>query len=194
MLEAGKLVWYQNSGKNFPPSDLYGWFPILGIWAFSLMWTHYAIGEFRRINPKLPKNELYSKVTGILVLALILLHPGLLVIAQYQNGFGLPPASTLAYVSAPNASALVLASIALIFFLSYEIFDRLKNNPVVKKYWWLVNITQSIAMLFILKHSFTIGSHILQPGWFRTYWIVLGTLLLPMLIHVHWDDFKNRGK
>lgn len=186
-----KLLWIQNYGFKLP-TDLYVLFPYLGILAFSFMWTHYAIAEVRRINPKLPKNELYSKVTGILVFILILSHPGLLALAQYQNGAGLPPGSAYAYVGKMGASAVTLGIIAWFLFLSYDVFDRIKNRPFVKNNWWLVNITQSVAMLLILKHSFELGSDI-QSGWFKTYWTVLGTLLLPLIIHTHWDDWKKRA-
>lgn len=187
----GCVVWVQNSGRSFPPFTLYGWFPILGVWAWSLMWTHYAVGEVRRINPMLPKNELYSKITGTLVLTLILLHPGLLMIAQYQAGAGLPPGSVFSYVGPTGTIAVTLGPIALILFLSYDVFERLQYKPAVKRNWWLVNVAQSIAMLLILYHSLTLGTH-LQYGWFRTYWIILGVLLIPMLLHVHWNDWKNK--
>ena len=192
VLSVGCYVWLRYHGRNFSPTNLYDLFPFLGISAFSLMWTHYAVGEFRRFNPALPKNELYSRISGILVFALILLHPGLLVLARYRDGAGLPPGSVYSYVGNSGRLAVTLGAIALVLFLSYDVFERLKHKSFVNKNWWVVNILQSIAMLFILKHSFTLGTH-LQSGWFRTYWVVLGTLFLPMMLHVHWHDWKEKG-
>ncbi len=192
VIGAAKLLWIQTYGFTFP-SDLFSLFPYLGILAWSLMWTHYVIGEFRRWNPRLPKNELYSKVTGILVFILILLHPGILWFAQYQRGAGLPPLSAYSYAGQAGALAVTLGLIAWVLFLSYDLLEKFKQKPLIARSWWLVNITQSVAMLFILKHSFELGSD-LQTGWFRTYWVVLGTAFLPMMLHVHWYDFKHRNK
>lgn len=192
VIGVSKLLWIQNYGISLP-KDVYAVFPYLGIQAWTLMWTHYAVAEMRRLNPRLPKNKLYSKVSGIVVLVLILLHPGLLAYGQYVNGAGLPPGSLYAYVGEAGKLAITLGITAWILFLGYDLVEKYKDKPAVKKNWWLVNLTQSAAMIFIFIHALQIGSD-LQTGWFRTYWMTLGILLTPMIIHTHVEDFRNVKK
>lgn len=172
--------------------DFYTLFPLLGIWAWSLMWTHFVIGEIRRLNPTLPKHMPYHHVSSILVLTFILAHPFLLAIAQYQNGQGLPLGSYYAYAGRGYEWVIWIAALALTTFLSYEVLIRIKERPVVKKYWWFVNISQSAAMLLIFWHALTIGHNLVDPGWFRTYWITLGIILIPTLLHTHYQDWKDQ--
>ena len=68
-------------------------FPILGFYAWSIMWTHYIVGAVRIFNPGLKRNELYSNMSGYLVLGLILLHPGLLIWNQWSVSGLKPPES-----------------------------------------------------------------------------------------------------
>lgn len=186
----GTAVYVWASSVRFASLTLYDVFPVLGLTAWSIMWTHYVIGMIRKLNPALPSNPGYSKVSEYIVLAAILLHPGLLALAQFQNGLGLPPASEYAFVAASSAWAITLAIIAWLTFLSFELFNRMKNNVAVKKNWWLVNLSQSVAMLFIFAHSLTVGRN-LQSGWFRTYWLVLGVILIACIVHSHWSDYKK---
>lgn len=187
---AGFLAWFQNMGSTLHIVSLYQVFPILGIWAWSLMWTHFAIWEIRRLKPDLPGNPMYSKVSGILVFLFLLLHPGILAIEQFRQGKGLPPASYFEYAGEASAWLIILGMVGLIGFLFYEVIVRFEKKEKVKKIWWFVNITQSVAMISIFTHGLKLGGD-LHGGWFRTYWIWLGLLLIPCLIHTHWEDLKN---
>ncbi len=187
---AGFLAWFQNMGNTFDIVSLYQVFPILGIWAWSLMWTHFAIWEIRRLKPSLPGNRLYSKVSGTLVFWLLLLHPGILAVEQFRQGKGLPPFSYFAYAGEASVWLILLGIVGLTGFLFYEVAIRFQNNVKVKRFWWLVNITQTVAMASIFTHGIKLGGDV-HGGWFRTYWIWLGLLLIPCLLHTHWEDFKN---
>ncbi len=187
---AGYLAWFQNMGSTFNIVSLYQVFPILGIWAWSIMWTHFAIWELRRLKPSLSGNRLYSKVSGTLVFWLLLLHPGILAVEQFRQGKGLPPASYYAYAGETGAWLIALGLVGLVGFLFYEVIIRFEKNPKVKKMWWLVNITQTVAMASIFTHGLNLGSDI-HGGWFRTYWVWLGLMLIPCLLHTHWVDLKT---
>src|SRR6478735_3876600 len=80
--------WYDvrlAGGGQLGPYDL---FPLLGLVAFTLMWSHYVSGALRRYLD-VPKRALrvYFEVTAWVVLALILLHPGLLWYNLWVDGF-----------------------------------------------------------------------------------------------------------
>lgn len=154
------------------------------------MWTHYIIGEIRLFRPTLPNNIAYHKTSSLIVLMLLFLHPGLLVIEQYRQGNGLPPASYFNYAGPTSSWLIILGMVGLSGFLFYEVIIRFKKIDRVQKLWWLVNVTQTIAMVSIFIHGLNLGGN-LHGGWFRSYWIGLGLLLAPCLIHQHFEDWKN---
>lgn len=165
-------------------------FPLLGILAWSIMWTHFAYGALR-IKFNYPKNKLYSVVSGWIVLFLILLHPGLLAFDMYRSLMMFPPKSFFLYVGDNLGWAIILAEIALLIFLSFEVFNRLKSKALIKKNWIWISISQMVAMTFIFVHSMTVG-HNLKSGWFRVYWIVLYAILVPCFILLIKPDLKSK--
>lgn len=168
----------------------YQWFGLFGLLAWMIMWTHYISGTLR-ILTGCKKPSYYSRLTGWLVLSALLLHPGILAYVQFQNGAGLPPFSFVDYVGQNMLLAIMLGSIALTIFLSFEIFDRLKTKQVIKKNWWLISISQSLAMILIFVHGLQLGPR-LQSGWFMWVWVTCGMLLLPCLYIIHKADFEQR--
>lgn len=187
------LVWGSNLSWEFSSVSIYGFFPLLGILAWMTMWTHYITGAFRIKNPMLVKPKYYSQLTGYLVLACLLLHPGLLAYAQNKNGAGLPPTSFFAYTGDGLKLAVMFGSISLLIFLSFEIFNRLKDRPKIKKYWWLISLSQSLAMILIFVHGLRLGNN-LQTNWFTIVWAAYGLLLIPCLYIIHSEDFRNLQK
>lgn len=192
VMSAGFLAWFQNMGSAFNIVSLYQVFPILGIWAWSLMWTHFAVWEIRRLKPSLPGNRLYGKVSGTLVFWLLLLHPGILAIEQFRQGKGFPPFSYFTYAGEASVWLILLGIVGLTGFLFYEIIIRFEKHEKVKRFWWFVNITQTIAMTSIFFHGLRLGGD-LHGGWFRTYWVWLGLMLIPCLLHTHWADLRKKG-
>ncbi len=185
------LVWASNLSWEFSSVSIYGFFPLLGILAWMTMWTHYVTGALRIKNPKLVKPKYYSELTGYLVLACLLLHPGLLAYAQNKNGEGLPPTSFFAYTGDGLKLAVMFGTISLLIFLSFEVFNRLKDRQAIKKYWWLVSISQSLAMILIFVHGLRLGSN-LQTNWFTIVWAAYGLLLIPCFYIIHKEDFTSR--
>lgn len=190
VIGAGFAVWFQNLGNNLNIVSLYQVFPVLGIWAWSIMWTHYIIGELRMLKPTLPKNLMYHKISSVIVLFLLLLHPGILILEQYRQGNGLPPASYFNYAGEASSGLIILGMIGLSGFLFYELIVKFKKNQRVQNLWWLVNITQTVAMVSIFTHGLNLGGD-LHGGWFRMYWVLLGLILIPCLVHTHWTDVRS---
>lgn len=164
---------------------LYAVFPLLGLLAFSLMWTHYVAGILRRrLDATVAANRLFHKVTASIVLALILLHPGLLIFQLYQDGFGLPPQSYLTVYALPAMKgALMLGSISLLIFLSFEF----KRHFGKKQWWRFIEYAQVIAMFLVFYHGLTLGRE-LSVGWYRSTWYFYGISLLLAVIHNYYYD------
>lgn len=187
------FVWGNNLGWDFGSISIYQWFPLFGLLAWMIMWTHYINGSIRLKNNHLKNPKYYGKTTGYIVLACLLLHPGLLAFAQFQNGVGVPPFSFTEYVGEGLMLAAILGSISLTIFLSFEIFDRLRERKSIKKWWLWVSISQSIAMTLIFVHGLRLGTN-LSSGWFVYVWAIYGLALIPSFYIVHKQDFIDREK
>jgi hypothetical protein len=180
------------SAVDFRISDLnaFGWFPLFGLIAWTTMATHYFSGAIRIKNPKVEKPRLYKKITGYTVLAGILLHPGILAVELFKNGAGLPPTSFLDFRPA-LAPSIMMGSVALMVFLSFEIFERLQNKPIISKYWYLISLSQTYAMILIFLHGLSLGNS-LGETWFRFVWLIYGIALIPCFYIIHTSELKNR--
>lgn len=149
-------------------------FPLLGLWAFSLMWVHYVMGYLRdEIGMAKDSLKQFYKITGYIVLVLLCLHPGLLIIYLFQQGQGLPPISYEHYVAPGLGWITLLGSASLLVFLAYELrrwFDK-------KGWWhWIVD-AGDFAMLAIVYHSLRLGTN-LGRGWYKTIWIGYAIILV----------------
>src|SRR3989344_5422163 len=73
------LAWGQTYEWDVIGISTYLLFPLFGLLAFSLMWSHYIASALRQYL-KIDKSALhnYLEITSLLVLVFILLHPGLL--------------------------------------------------------------------------------------------------------------------
>lgn len=101
----------------------YDYFPLFGLVAFSLMWTHYIVGSIRRLTEVDKKvNTLYMKATSYLVLVLILLHPAILILKLNLDGFGFPPESYAARYGGEGMKLAILIGTIGLFILFRVIF------------------------------------------------------------------------
>jgi hypothetical protein len=184
------VVWGNNINWELRSITIYQWFPLFGLLAWMIMWTHYITGAIRVKSPELSKPKFYQPVTAYVVLASLLLHPGLLIYAQWDNGAGLPPQSYLDYVGESLQIAVMLGTIGLVIFLSFEFFDRLRTNKYIARYWTAVSISQTIAMTLIFIHGLRLGSN-LSSGWFIYVWLAYGIALIPCFYIAHTQDFRK---
>ena len=161
------LVWAQVRllpGGNLTMYDL---FPVFGLIAFGLMWTHFIYGALRRyFNAEKPSPYRYGTISSGIVLAMIILHPALLWFKLWLDGFGLPPESYLTVYSS-QLLAVVCGSIGLGIFLAYE----LKRFFHTKAWWNYIEYLQVIGMIVIFYHALQLGGE-LNVTWFRTLWWV----------------------
>lgn len=149
--------------------DTYDIFPLLGLIAFSLMWTHFVSGAIRRwLGLPISTLRTYFKVTSWLVLGLILLHPLLFIRQLELDGLGLPPGSYFSvYPAAASQIALMLGTLSLLAFLAFELHRKFRTAS-----WWkYIEYLNILAMLAIFYHGFTLGGE-LSVGWFQIVWLI----------------------
>jgi hypothetical protein len=124
-----------------------------------------------------------------MVLVAIVLHPGLLIVARFKDGYGLPPRSYESYVAPMNAWITLLGSASLLMFLAFEL------KRFFEKYsWWkYVLILNDVAIVAIFYHGLRLGTQ-LRQGWFQGVWYFYGVLLLLALGYKYFLKFQHRQK
>ncbi|HEX6415917.1 MAG TPA: hypothetical protein VFZ62_00115 [Candidatus Saccharimonadales bacterium] len=157
----------------------YDVFPLFGLLAFSLMWTHYVSGAVRRLmdlDTKVLSG--FFRVTSAAVLVLLLLHPTIFLTQLWADGFGLPPFSYLqVYEGGAERLALLLGTLSLLAFLLFEFHRKFKNAS-----WWkYIEYANLAAMAAIFYHALTLGGE-LDLMWYKMVWFTYGILLVMAVV------------
>lgn len=167
----------------------YELFPLLGLLAFTLMWSHYVSGALRLYFdiPELAIKR-YFNVTSWAVLLLILLHPGLLWYKLWDDGFGLPPGSYLSvFTGQASRIALLMGTVSLIVFLLFELRRRYHQA----RWWRFVEYANIVAMFAIFYHALTLGGEV-SLGWFRALWFCYGVWLAIAIGYTYYHKRKEQ--
>lgn len=182
------LAWLQSIDWNISGISTYELFPLFGLLAFSIMWSHYIVSVVREYL-KIDKEQLktYIEVTSFVVLVAIFLHPGLLVWQLWRDGFGLPPESYIQnYVSPSLRWAAVLGTVSLFVFFAYE----LRRRYSAKTWWKYIFHATNLAMVAVFIHSLKLGTN-LQSGWLQVIWYFYGLTLFSALGYIYWQRYKD---
>src|SRR3989344_2569858 len=182
------VAWGQGVRWNFSHLSTYRIFPLFGLLAFSLIWSMYVVGYFRRhLNISSEHLNRYYKTFRFLVVAVILLHPGLLWWQLWRDGFGLPPESYLQHYVAPALRWVVLlGSVSWFVFLAYDLGQRFRSRP-----WWkYLESAGDAAVVVVYYHGLRLGGN-LQHGWFRWVWYFYGVILLLILLDIYSKKIKT---
>lgn len=174
------LVWSQVrlTGSSV---TIYDVFPVLGLSAFSIMWCHYVVGALAKYvgDEKSRGLARFYKITEVIVLFLLLLHPGLLIVNLWFDGFGLPPFSYLqAYPGIVHGFALLLGTMSLLAFLAFEFHRKFGQ----KSWWKYVDYASMAAMAAIFFHALLLGGE-LAVTWFKAIWLFYGVTLIGAIIY-----------
>lgn len=181
------LVWWQVRGSG--SLSIYDVFPLFGLLAFGLMWTHYVNGAFRRFwKVEKAKNDLYWTVSTALVLVLIILHPLLLNYGLVRDGLGLPPASYSAAYPGMEGF-LLLGTASLLVFLAFELRKWFRDAS-----WWkYVEYAQLVAMVGIFVHALALGRE-LSVTWYLVLWWIYGISFVAAVAYSRWYDKSKKEK
>lgn len=180
------FVWGQSMDWKLGNLTTYQIFPVLGLIAFSLMWSHYIVSVARQhFGMDKSVTKTYFDVTSWIVLIAIVLHPGLLIYQLYRDGLGLPPFS----YERVYGWLTVLGTVSLLAFLAYE----LRRFYSHKKWWRFVEYIVDAAMLAIFYHGLNLGTQ-LHVDWFRWLWYFYGLTLVASLIYIYVKKFSANTK
>jgi hypothetical protein len=172
-------VWGSSLAWNFDGLSIYALFPVLGLLAWSIMWSHYMAMYWRQRLLTEDSLKDYFRLTGYAVLVLLILHPGLLIYQRFRDGFGLPPHSYETYVAPSMAWITLLGTVSLLVFLAYELHRWFSG----RSWWKYVVYAGDAAMLAIFYHGLELGSQ-LHVAWFRWVWWFYGICLVVAIVLV----------
>lgn len=187
---AAIAVWFGGLGAS--GLTAYSWFPLFGLLAWSLMWTHYIYGVLM-VQFGFERNRPYQKISTKIVFACLWLHPGILAYQLWIDKQMLPPASLVDYFSNIGILLLIGAIVAWLTFLSFDILIRYKKRPFWQRNWFWVSVSQAFAMTAIYLHAVKLGRHIQVP-WFKAYWLVLGVMLGISMAYLLWNELADESK
>ena len=181
-------VWVEGREVGEEVLSIYDIFPVFGLMAFGLMWTHFVMGALRRFAGVVPaKENAYKTVSMGMVLGLIILHPTLLWLGLARDGYGPPPFShILAYED--QLLYVGLGTIGLTIFLAFE----LKRWFGGRKWWKWIEWAQIVGMTAIFFHAIELGNE-LREDWYMTIWWGYGITLAAAIIYTMVYN-KRKGK
>lgn len=189
VLLAVVIAWVQSRNIFERGVDELSLFPLFGLIAFMLMWSHFVLGVVRRMMG-LKKRALgaYWVISSALVLGLIILHPLLLNYRLVADGLGLPPGSYQAAYG-DKALFLMLGTVCLLIFLSFELRRWFKE----KTWWKYVEYLQVGAMAGIFIHALMLGQELSLP-WFWALWWLCGLVLVGAWVYNYrYDKAMNQS-
>lgn len=180
-------VWGETYSWRFSNMNALKLFPLFGLIAFSVMWSHYAVGAVRRyFGASKQSLQKYFDITAGIVLVAILLHPGLLWWQLWRDGGGLPPGSVLNIVPETLKTAVIMGMVALVVFLTFEL-----HRFYGKKSWWkYFEYASILAMGIIFVHAIRLGGAI--NGWFMVVWIYYGITLVMAVAYTYYFDYQEK--
>lgn len=165
------LAWTQS--VNLASINLISVALLLGLVGFSMMWVHYAADFLRKKYWPEQTYGIEHTISRYIVLGAILLHPTLIYTQLFNDGLGLPPASSIEYVGASLAPYIYAGVIALVGFLLFEFKKILQKVGI----WSYVIHFNAIAMILIVLHALTLGP-VTNIAWYFAVWVFYGLSLL----------------
>ena len=167
-------LYYWLTGVNWNINNLtvINTFPIFGLLAFNIMWLHLMIAWYRRYNPDKFNYKKFFRQTSNLVLALIIIHPMLIIWKSLSIGV-----KPLDFAGNQGRISILFGAIALTIFLLYEVIDRMRQKPVVQNNWPYVVAINRAGLILIYFHALKLGTN-LQDGPFKLLWIFYGISLV----------------
>ena len=125
------------------------------------------------------------------VFASFILHPAILVLYANDLGFSIlnSPASGKSaadfyrfYVGSAKEKFVLLGYVALVVFISYDVFRYLRKKSWVRRHWPIIKALSDAAFVAIWLHSLNLGRH-LASGAMRAFWFLLGASGIFFILH-----------
>ncbi len=166
-------------GLNF--SELaYALFPLLGLYAFSMLWLQFVMGSARDVLTKVfPKVLKFHINQGPFVLLFALLHPIALMI-----GVGLDSYLSMFYIPDEMKRYVYLGIVALLFMILAVAAAVFRKSSWLQKRWLYIHYLNYLVFVFAWLHSRNLGTDT-QVAPFKELWLFYGvTAIVAILLRL----------
>lgn len=158
----------------------YALFPLLGLYAFSMLWLQFIMGSARDVLAKAyPRVLKFHMNQGPFVLFFSLLHPLLLTL-----GVGLESYLYMTYIATEMKLYAFLGVLALFFMILAVGAAKFRTHPWLQRRWIYVHYLNYLVFIFSWLHSWNVGTDI-QTAPLRYLWLFYGvTAIVGILLRL----------
>lgn len=152
-------------------------FPLVGLYAFSLVWLQVMIGSNRRWLARLwPGIIRYHRVEGVFAFLFAQAHPILLI-----SGIGFSDYIRDAFVSPERVLFAWLGRIALLLLTVTVATALLSRLQWLKRRWRVIHYLNYVVFVLVWIHSWVLGSDVQTTG-LRWVWLFYGLTFVASVI------------
>lgn len=152
-------------------------FPLVGLYAFTLVWLQVMIGSNSRwLRSFFPNIIRFHRIEGVFALLFALTHPTLLIF-----GYGLDAYLKDAFVTPDRVLFVWFGRVALFFIAITAGTALLRKVRWLKTRWHAIHFLNYVIFVLVWAHSWNLGSDVQSTG-LRWLWITYGITFVASVI------------
>jgi nitrite reductase/ring-hydroxylating ferredoxin subunit/DMSO/TMAO reductase YedYZ heme-binding membrane subunit len=131
-------------------------FPLLGLYAFTLIWAQIMIGsQMPRLRHLFPRIETFHRAQGVFALVFALAHPTFLITA-----LGFSEYLKLGFVDPSNKAFVLLGDVQLLVLMTTVATALLMKMKWLQTRWHLIHLANYAVFAMVWTHSWFLGSDV----------------------------------
>ena len=131
-------------------------FPLLGLYAFTLVWAQAMIGsQMPRLRRLFPRVETFHRAQGVFALVFALAHPSFLI-----TGLGFSEYLKLEFVAPDNRIFVLLGDLQLLLLMTTAATALLMRAKWLETRWHLIHYANYAVFAMVWTHSWFLGSDV----------------------------------
>lgn len=161
---------------------------VSGQWSFSLLFFQILLGSNMQYWAKILGALSYRLhiVFGIISYSLILFHPSLYYLIDYQ---------TLGTIPLTIPSNPVLLGVFAFWMITFSVFSAyFRTKKILRRKWRWVHYLNYLAFVLVAVHAYFAGSDINTLPFYLTYWFFVTTFIVILILRVKRVLILNIGE
>jgi glycine/D-amino acid oxidase-like deaminating enzyme/nitrite reductase/ring-hydroxylating ferredoxin subunit len=161
-------------------------FPLLGLYAFTLIWAQLVIGaNMRWLRRLFPRIETFHRTEGIFALVFALAHPLFL-----ATGLGLAEYLKIEFVDPRLKWAVLLGDLQLLLLVTTVATALLMKRPWLRRRWHLIHYANYAVFAMVWVHSWTLGSDVRTTS-LKWLWFFFGATGIASAVMRFWPGTRG---